>query len=366
MQILVAADDELSLADLSHTLRNEGYEVVFARDGQDCLNFLSRQTCRLVIVDEELPGMTGLELCRTIRQCDFGSYIYTLLLTNPGGNHDGAAGLSAGADESLPKPFHPAELAARLRAGRRIASLETRDMAIFALARMAESRDADTGHHLERVQCYSRALALQLAASPKYSAQIDEDFVRLIYLTSPLHDIGKVGIPDSVLLKPGRLSPEEFEVMKSHTLLGAATLDASLQQFPDTKFLTIARDIAATHHERWDGGGYPHKLAETDIPLCGRIVSLADVYDAVSSRRVYKDAFTHSVTRSIIVDSSGSHFDPDIVEAFLAVEDVFREIRLCFAPDESLDVNLADVNLDETPSNLPPTCETTLLAAAGC
>jgi putative two-component system response regulator len=164
-----------------------------------------------------------------------------------------------------------------------------------------------------------------------FAKEVDPGYVRLIYLTSPLHDIGKVAIPDCVLLKPGRLSDREFEIMKEHTSLGARTLDAALKEHPEAKFLRMAKEIAATHHERFDGTGYPNQLKGTDIPLCGRIVALADVYDALSSKRVYKGAFTHDVARSIILGDKGTHFDPDIVNAFLATEAQFIEIASRFA-----------------------------------
>jgi putative two-component system response regulator len=209
--------------------------------------------------------------------------------------------------------------------------METRDLAIFAMAKLAESRDTDTGAHLERIRCYSRVLARYLSQQPKFSDEVDADYVRMIYLTSPLHDIGKVGIPDSVLLKPARLSEREFGMMKEHTLIGASTLDAALQQHPEAEFLRMGRDIALTHHEHWDGSGYPQGLSGRNIPLCGRIVALADVYDALTSKRVYKDPFEHDVVRSIITAESGTHFDPDIVQAFLATEHEFLAIREKFS-----------------------------------
>ena len=221
--------------------------------------------------------------------------------------------------------------AVRVRAGVRILSLETRDLAIFALAKLAESRDPDTGHHLERVRSYSRILAEQLGRTSRFKDEIDAEYIRLIYLTSPLHDIGKVGIPDAVLLKPGKLTKEEFEIMKTHATLGAETLDAAMQRHPSAKFLQFARDIASSHHERWDGTGYPNGLVGNRIPLCGRIVSVADVYDALTSKRTYKEAFTHEVASSIIVEGSNSHFDPDVVDAFLQVEDQFMSIRERFS-----------------------------------
>jgi putative two-component system response regulator len=169
-------------------------------------------------------------------------------------------------------------------------------------------------------------LAQQLATQPKFCRKIDNEFVRLVYATSPLHDIGKVGIPDCVLLKPGLLNDAEFDLMKTHAELGAKTLEAALEQFPHAKFLMMARDIAATHHERWDGGGYPHGLQGEGIPLAGRIVALADAYDALTSKRVYKQAYSHDVARSMIVQEGGTHFDPDVVTAFLACEEQFLAI----------------------------------------
>jgi putative two-component system response regulator len=157
----------------------------------------------------------------------------------------------------------------------------------------------------------------------------------MIYLTSPLHDIGKVGIPDSVLLKPARLTAAEFDIMKTHTTVGAETLDAALREYPGATFLEMARDIAATHHERFDGSGYPQGLVGSEIPLCGRIVALADVYDALTSKRVYKDAFAHASARETIVAESGTHFDPDVVSVFLECEEQFLAIQRQFAGDEA-------------------------------
>jgi len=208
---------------------------------------------------------------------------------------------------------------------------ETRDVAILSLAKLAESRDPETGAHLERVQAYCQILAEQLAAMGQYTDEIDAEFVRLIHATSPLHDIGKVGIPDSILLKPGQLSNREFEIMKTHAEIGAQTLDAAMKRFPKTKFLRMARDIAATHHERFDGTGYPQGLSGDQIPLCGRIVAVADVYDALSSKRVYKAAFTHEVAKEILLKESGRHFDPPIIAAFQAAEEEFIAVRERFA-----------------------------------
>ena len=323
LKILVVDDDEISRDLIQHALTGAGYEVEAFDNGRDALEAIEAGRCRLLISDWDMPGFSGLELCKAVRMADCDGYVYTILLTSNAGPAQLVEGMTAGADDFIGKPFNPNELVVRVRAGERILGMETRDMAIFALAKLAESRDPETGHHLERVQLYSRILAQHLGATPKYRDQIDAEYVRLIYQTSPLHDIGKVAIPDCVLRKPGRFSDAEFAVMKTHAMAGAETLNAALERYPEARFLQVACEIAATHHERWDGSGYPKGLREEEIPLSGRIVALADVYDALTSRRCYKDPYAHSVARSIIVGDAGKHFDPDIVEAFIQVEGDF-------------------------------------------
>ncbi len=337
MRILIVDDNPIALDLLEHTLKRSGYEVITADNGSDALAILHEGNCQMLISDWEMPGMTGIELCRNVRASGFMNYIYIILLTARSQTSDTVEGMSAGADDFISKPFQPSELTLRVRAGERLLGLETRDLLIFALAKLAESRDSDTGAHLERVRTYSRVIAEHLARQPKFHDQVNADFVRLIYLTSPLHDIGKVAIPDSVLLKPGPLTHDEFEIMKTHTTHGANTLDAALKEYPAAHYLRMARDIAGSHHEWYDGSGYPEGLSGGRIPLCGRIVALADVYDALTSKRVYKDAFSHEKAKSIVVQARGTHFDPDVVDAFLAHEDQFIAIQqaLC-EPQEQL------------------------------
>ncbi len=334
MRILIVDDDDLALEALSFALTDAGHEPVIARNGREALEALDDGSCHLVISDWVMPEMDGLELCRQIRGGDFGGYTYIILLTSRDASADIVEGLSAGADDFLTKPFNPAELQVRVRTGERILTLETRDVAIFAMAKLAESRDSETGEHLERMRNYSRILARHLVIHGTAHERVTTDFARLIYLTSPLHDIGKVGIPDTVLLKPGRLSDREFDIMKTHTTIGAETLDAAVREYPGIVYLRFARDIALTHHERFDGSGYPSGLSGYDIPLSGRVVALADVYDALTSKRVYKAAFAHDVARRMIFDESGKHFDPDIVEAFAMNEEEFLHVRNRFAKPE--------------------------------
>jgi putative two-component system response regulator len=327
MQVLVVDDDEVALEMLNALLEQAGYEVVSAANGQEALDILRDTRCRLVITDWEMPGINGLDLCHAIRSEPLSRYVYTILLTSHDTHEKAAEGLSAGADDYVFKPFHPDELLVRLRTGERILSLETREVAIFTMAKLAESRDPETGRHLERVQNYCRMLAEWFKLNGKGEYKVSTEFVEMVYHTSPLHDIGKVGIPDAILLKPGRLNDREFEVMKRHTTVGADALGAAVEQFPDADFLRIARDIAAAHHERFDGSGYPLGLVGQNIPLAARIVSLADVYDALTSKRVYKATYGHEISRAIIQEESGAQFDSEIVTAFLETEPEFVKIR---------------------------------------
>lgn len=327
MRVLIVDDDFISLELLRNAMEDAGYQVTSAANGREAFELIQSERFRMVVSDWEMPDMSGPELCRQVRQNIEHGYVYLILLTSHGDSEHLVEGMNAGADDFIVKPFRTPELLVRVRAGERILALETRELVIFSMAKLAESRDQETGRHLERVQRYSRILATQLLehADPNY--RIEQNLVQLIYQTSPLHDIGKVGIPDSVLLKPGRLSNDEFEVMKMHTTLGAETLNAALRQNPQARFLQVARDIAQSHHERFDGKGYPQGISGQTIPLAARIVAVADVYDALTSKRVYKGAYTHLAARGIIEKDSGSHFDPEIVKAFLTAEEEFMRVQ---------------------------------------
>ncbi|MFH1216095.1 MAG: HD domain-containing phosphohydrolase [Pseudomonadota bacterium] len=204
---------------------------------------------------------------------------------------------------------------------------KSRTTAILALAKLAEFRDKDTGNHLERIREYSRILACEIAQRLNYRDYVTQEYIDDIYLSSILHDIGKVGIPDNILLKRGKLSHEEFETMKCHSVYGGDALEESEKMTEGQSFLTIGKQIAYYHHEKWDGSGYPCGLSGDAIPLSARIVALADVYDALTSRRCYKPPFSHEQAREIIVKDKGSHFDPDVVDAFLAQEEAFQQTR---------------------------------------
>jgi putative two-component system response regulator len=348
MQVLIVDDDDFALSVLSNTLSRMGYTAVEAKDGQQAMEILRQGEIRLVITDWDMPSMNGIDLCRAIRKEDLSGYVYVIMLTAREGTKQRMEGLCAGADDFLNKPLDPEELLVCLKTSERILSLETRDVALFALAKLAESRDSETGAHVERVQSYSRLIARHLSDEVKTCYGVDDEYIRLLYQTSPLHDLGKVGMPDAILLKPGKLTADEFAVMKTHTIIGAETLDAALRRFPNARFLQIAREIAATHHEKFDGTGYPNGLAGEQIPLCGRIVAVADVYDALSSRRVYKSAMSHEHAKNIILRDQGTHFDPEIVQAFLRAEKQILEAREALS-DSPEPAEIQRVTLPSTP-----------------
>ncbi|MEG6615449.1 HD domain-containing phosphohydrolase [Peptococcaceae bacterium 1198_IL3148] len=203
---------------------------------------------------------------------------------------------------------------------------ETQLATIYSLVKLSESRDDETGAHIERVALFCKLLASELRNLPQYQDYINDDYVDNIFKASPLHDIGKVGIPDSILLKPGKLSTEEFEIMKTHTVIGANTLLEVKKKYPDNKFLELGISITRFHHERWDGSGYPDGLSGQDIPLSARIMAIVDVYDALRSKRVYKEAHSHEESMKIIKQGEGSHFDPEILQVFVQNEARFNAI----------------------------------------
>ncbi len=220
MQVLLVDDDDFALSVLENTITRMGYTTITARDGREALDILRNSEIRLVITDWDMPNMNGLELCRAIRREDLSGYVYIIMLTGREGAKQRMEGLCTGADDFLNKPLDPEEMLVCLKTAERILALETRDLALFALAKLAESRDSETGAHVERVQSYARIIAKHLSAEVKAMNGVDDEYIRLLYQTSPLHDLGKVAIPDSLLLKPGKLTPTEFAIMETHTLVG--------------------------------------------------------------------------------------------------------------------------------------------------
>lgn len=327
MKLLIVDDELTSRKTLALFSQKIGYEVFSASNGAEAWKLWREKRPRLVVTDWQMPVMDGLELCSKIREEEGDDYTYIVIVTSRDGDTDVIKGMQAGADDYITKPFSKDELAVRLKAGERVLNLQTKDLVIFSLAKLAESRDNETGNHLERIRYYCRALAEDLLKQPDCPAEVTPQFVETIYRTSPLHDIGKVGIPDYILLKPGRLDDEEFEIMKGHTVVGFDTLNEALLRNPKAAYLRMAADIALSHHEKYDGTGYPGALKADEIPMSARITALADVYDALISKRVYKAPLPQQVAESIIFKGSGNHFDPYLVESFKRIRKEFIEIH---------------------------------------
>ena len=326
MEILIADDELVSRKKMERLLQSLGHQIVIAKDGLSAWELWQKERPRIVITDWVMPGIEGPELCKKIKAASGSQYTYLIIVTSKENTEDIVIGMEAGADDFITKPFIKAELAVRLHAGIRILDFETKDIVIFSMAKLAESRDQETGNHLERIRHYSKILAETIAKMDN-SPEIDKLFIDNIFLTSPLHDIGKIGIPDYVLLKPGRFDDKEFEIMKQHSMIGFETLNDALKQFPRADYLKMSADIARYHHEKYDGTGYPDGLKGEKIPLAARIVALADVFDALVSKRVYKNAYAPDIAKSIILEGRGNHFDPVTVDAFLICEKQFIEIN---------------------------------------
>lgn len=326
MKILIVDDELVSRKKIEKLIQTLGHETLMAEDGIQGWERWQNERTRIVITDWIMPGMDGLELCKKIREVQGGRYTYVIMVTAKEAVNDIITGMEAGADDFITKPFVKEELAVRIRAGERILGFETRDVVIFSLARLAESRDPETGNHLERIRYYSKTLAETMFQSASRPPELDTLFIENIFLTSPLHDIGKIGIPDAILLKPGLYNDEEFTIMKDHCRIGFETLNEALVRYPNADYLRMSAEIALHHHERFDGTGYPEGLKGNEIPLSARIVALADVYDALVNKRVYKEAYPHEKARAIILEGSGKHFDPLVVDAFLECQKKFIEI----------------------------------------
>jgi putative two-component system response regulator len=309
----------------------------------------------LILLDIMMPGMDGYEVCRQLQANPSTATIPIIFLTAKSQDEDETKGFELGAVDYITKPITPAILMARVQTHlalkqarsflqqqndiledqvkKRTIQLEAlQDALIISMASLAETRDNETGHHIRRTQQYIRALANHLAQKPDFAAFLPAKQIELIYKTAPLHDIGKVGVPDRILLKPGRLTPEEFDEMKRHTIYGRDALDAAAKTLgTEETFLKTAREIAYYHHEKWDGTGYPEGLAGGTIPLAARLMAIVDVYDALISRRPYKDPMSHEQAYAIIHDGKGTHFDPSVVNAFEEIKDTVAGIAAKYA-----------------------------------
>ncbi len=345
--ILLVDDNTTNLQVLREALDGQGYKLLVAKSGPSALTIVEKAAPDLILLDIMMPEMDGYEVCARLKKEPQTMNIPVIFITAMTDQEDEAKGLALGALDYITKPINPELVGARVRnqlelkrhrdhleemVKRRTRELElTQAILIEGLATLTECRDPETGGHIKRTQNYVKALALKLKDHDRFCEQLSDETIELLYLSAPLHDVGKVGVRDDILLKAGKLTDEEFEEMKKHTTIGHQTLQMIERKLGQSTFLHCAREIAYTHQEKWDGSGYPQGLAGDEIPIAGRLMALADVYDALISKRVYKPPMSHEEASAIIVKGRGGHFDPDVVDAFVALGNTFRNIALAYA-----------------------------------
>jgi len=373
--ILIVDDTSENLMLMSSLLKDI-YNVKVANSGEKALKYLQGDVHPdLILLDIMMIGLSGYDVIFELKSNPKTQEIPVIFLTAMNSAEDEKKGLELGAVDYITKPISPAIVLARIKSQLQVKAasdflndknlyLETeiakrtreilavQDVTILAMASLAETRDLETGNHIRRTQHYVKALAQKLKTHPNFSYFLTDNMIEILFKSAPLHDIGKVGIPDSILLKPGKLTPEEFEIMKTHTTLGRdAIKHAETELGVQVEFLRIAKEIAYNHQEKWDGSGYPTGVSGNDIPISARLMALADVYDALISRRVYKEPMPHEIAVKIIVEGKGKHFDPDIVDAFLSLQDEFQSIASRFS-DSDADIKAKEQQLEALQSTL--------------
>lgn len=356
--ILIVDDEPTNIRILTELLKDK-YRVLAATNGRQALTRArAERPPDLILLDIMMPDMNGYEVLQNLKAAEGTREIPVLFLTALTEAVNEARGFDMGAVDYITKPFSPAAVCARVRTHVELArsrasllsqkvDLEqmveqrtselvlTQDATIYSLASLAETRDPETGGHIKRTQHFVRALAEEVKKLPEFKDALESHTIELLFKSAPLHDIGKVGVPDGVLLKPGPLTDAEFDQMKLHARYGRDALAQAVTILGSTtSFLDHAMEIAYTHHEKWDGTGYPEGLKGEDIPLSGRLMALADVYDALTTKRIYKPAFSHEKAVSIILEGRGKHFDPRLVDAFIRIQQDFREIAERFVDSE--------------------------------
>ena len=347
---ILVVDDTPANIDIVTRVLSEHYFVQAAINGKVALKIIDKKPPDLILLDIKMPGMDGYEVCHRLKANEETHDIPIIFLTSMTEVKDETKGLELGAVDYITKPISPPILMERIKnhlelklardylkrqnedleekVSERTHQLEElQDVAMVAMGSLAETRDPETGNHIRRTQRYVKNLTLKLKEHPRFSDFLTPSNISKLYKSASLHDIGKVGVPDYILLKPGKLTTEEFDEMKNHTAYGCDAISAAERSMNSAdNFLVFAKEIAYSHHEKWDGSGYPEGLAGDNIPISARLMAVADVYDALISRRVYKLPFSHEKAYAIIVEGKGSHFDPDIVDAFIDIADEFYAI----------------------------------------
>jgi len=347
--ILIVDDQAANLQVLVEILKPEGHKVRPVPNGRLAIGAAENDPPDIILLDIVMPEMDGYEVCRRLKERADLAEVPVIFISALDDTAAKVKGFLAGGVDYITKPFQPEEVVMRVdthlrlrrmkheleRYNRQLEELvreKVREISdsqlatILAMSKLAENRDDATGQHIDRTQLFCRILAEELRSNPQCGCEVSQTFIDDIFHASPLHDIGKVGIPDNILLKPGKLTEEEFEIMKTHVLIGAETLQTVRDRYPGNAFINMGIDLARAHHERWDGNGYTGRLAGEAIPLSARIMAVADVYDALRSIRPYKKAFSHEKSSAIILEGAGKQFDPVVVEAFKVREGEIAEM----------------------------------------
>jgi putative two-component system response regulator len=356
-RVLIVDDTPENIHILMEILKDQ-YVVLVAINGERALKIADmKPSPDLILLDIMMPDMDGYEVCAKLKAHSNTENIPVLFVTALTSDENEAKGLELGALDYITKPFNPALVKARVKNHLELKKYRdqleeivrektnelmiTRDITIETLGSLAEFRDPETGGHIKRTMHYVRLLAEKLQHHPNFKVFLSAEMIEHLWKSAPLHDVGKVGVPDSILLKPGKLTVDEFVEIRNHTTYGRDVLNVSAAKLGHNSFLRIAQEMAYTHHEKWDGsGGYPQGLKGSAIPVSGRLMAVADVYDALISRRIYKPSISHPEAVEIIRNCRGTAFDPDIVDVFLEFEDDFRCIALEFADFEEERKNL--------------------------
>ena len=357
---VLVIDDAPDNLTLMSGLLKDSYKVKVANHGELGLKLaLAAPPPDLILLDIMMPDLDGYEVCRRLKSNPASRAIPVIFLSAKTDVQDEEKGLLLGAVDYISKPISPSLMLARVATqialhakteslrvdstvrdpeqARQIADLSAaQDVTILAMTSLAETRDSDTGNHIRRIQHYVQALAQSLKDHPRFAGQLAPQAISLLFKSAPLHDIGKFGIPDRILLKPSSLSPEEFDIMKTHTTLGFEAIEQAENALGlQAPLLRTAKEIVLSHQEKWDGSGYPQGLKGDEIPMSARLMAVADVYDALISQRVYKAALPHDRAVQIVFQGRGSHFDPDMVDAFIGIQDEFEAIAQRFANSDS-------------------------------
>lgn len=355
--VLVVDDTPANLSLLSNLLK-EQYRIKVANNGAKALELATAAPPDLVLLDIMMPEMDGYEVCRRLKASEITRHVPVLFLTAKTETEDEELGFLVGAVDFIHKPISPPIVSARVKTHLEIKAWQDflqdqnawlqkqvekrlsevnrlQDASIYVMVSLAEFRDETTGNHIRRTQEYVRLLAVAMSGLPHYSTLFTHSYIEQMSKSAPLHDVGKIAIPDHILLKPGKHTEDEFAIMKTHAQRGYDMLKRAGDHMGEHgEFLTLAMEIAGSHHEKWDGSGYPNGLAGNGIPIAARLMAVADVYDALRAKRPYKEPMSHAQAMTIIADGKGRHFDPEIVDAFLAIEAQVDEITLRWSDEQ--------------------------------